>query len=38
MYAPAGVKTNPNMPIPDTMRAWVLGNRLRMYGVSKNHR
>jgi threonine dehydrogenase-like Zn-dependent dehydrogenase len=26
MYAPAGVKTNPNMPVPDTMRAWVLGN------------
>ena len=21
-----GVKTNPNMPVPDTMRAWVLGN------------
>jgi threonine dehydrogenase-like Zn-dependent dehydrogenase len=26
MYAPAGVKTNPNMPVPDTMRAWVLGD------------
>jgi threonine dehydrogenase-like Zn-dependent dehydrogenase len=27
MYAPAGVKTNHNeFPIPDSMRAWVLGN------------
>jgi 2-desacetyl-2-hydroxyethyl bacteriochlorophyllide A dehydrogenase len=26
MYAPAGVKTNANMPVPDTMRAWVLGD------------
>lgn len=26
MYAPTGVKTNPNMPVPDTMRAWVLGD------------
>ncbi len=26
MYAPPGVKTNPNMPVPETMRAWVLGN------------
>jgi len=26
MYAPAGVKTNPNMPVPETMRAWVLGD------------
>ena len=27
MYAPPGVKTNHNeFPIPDTMRAWVLGN------------
>jgi threonine dehydrogenase-like Zn-dependent dehydrogenase len=25
MYAPAGVKTNPNLPIPDRMKAWVLG-------------
>lgn len=26
MYAPAGVKTNHNeFPIPDTQRAWVLG-------------
>ena len=26
MYAPAGVKMNHNeFPIPDTMRAWVLG-------------
>src|SRR5260370_30569191 len=27
MYAPAGVKTNHNeFPIPDSMKAWVLGN------------
>jgi threonine dehydrogenase-like Zn-dependent dehydrogenase len=26
MYAPAGVKTDPNWPIPDTMKAWVLGD------------
>jgi len=26
MYAPPGVKTSPNMPVPETMRAWVLGN------------
>ena len=26
MNAPAGVKTNPNMPVPDRMRAWVLGD------------
>src|SRR5207342_230871 len=25
MYAPAGVKTNTDYPIPDTMKAWVLG-------------
>jgi L-iditol 2-dehydrogenase len=26
MYAPAGVKTNKDYPIPDTMKAWVLGD------------
>ena len=26
MYAPAGVKTDPNWPIPDRMKAWVLGD------------
>ena len=25
MYAPAGVKTDPNFPVPETMKAWVLG-------------
>ncbi|MBV9393196.1 MAG: zinc-binding dehydrogenase [Methylobacteriaceae bacterium] len=25
MYAPQGVKLSPKMPVPDTMRAWVLG-------------
>jgi threonine dehydrogenase-like Zn-dependent dehydrogenase len=26
MYAPAGVTTDPNWPIPDKMKAWVLGD------------
>ncbi len=26
MYAPAGVKLSPKMPVPETMRAWVLGD------------
>src|SRR5215470_20359122 len=26
MHAPDGVKTSPDHPIPDTMKAWVLGN------------
>src|SRR3954451_14351920 len=26
MYAPPGVKTSRDMPVPDTMRAWVLGD------------
>jgi threonine dehydrogenase-like Zn-dependent dehydrogenase len=26
MYAPAGVKTSPDFPIPDRMKAWVLGD------------
>ena len=26
MYAPPGVKTSPDMPVPDTMQAWVLGD------------
>jgi L-iditol 2-dehydrogenase len=26
MYAPADVKTSPDFPIPDTMKAWVLGD------------
>jgi 2-desacetyl-2-hydroxyethyl bacteriochlorophyllide A dehydrogenase len=26
MYAPPGVKLNPNMPVPERMRAWVLGD------------
>jgi threonine dehydrogenase-like Zn-dependent dehydrogenase len=25
MYAPAGVKTDPAFPVPDSMKAWVLG-------------
>ncbi|HKS63863.1 MAG TPA: alcohol dehydrogenase catalytic domain-containing protein, partial [Xanthobacteraceae bacterium] len=26
MYAPDGVKTSASMPVPDTMKAWVLGD------------
>ena len=26
MYAPPGVKTSKDFPVPDTMKAWVLGN------------
>ncbi len=26
MYQPPGVKTSPDLPIPDRMRAWVLGD------------
>lgn len=26
MYAPADVKTSPDFPIPDTMKAWILGD------------
>jgi len=26
MYAPPGVKTNPDLPVPDVMKAWVLGD------------
>jgi hypothetical protein len=26
MYQPAGVKTSPTLPIPDRMKAWVLGD------------
>ena len=26
MYAPDGVKLSPKMPVPEVMRAWVLGN------------
>ena len=26
MYAPAGVKTDKDFPIPETMKAWVLGS------------
>ena len=26
MYAPAGVKTNKDFPVPDSMKAWVLGD------------
>lgn len=35
MYAPAGVKTNPNMPVPEKMRAWVLGDPGELKFVQK---
>lgn len=35
MYAPAGVKTSKDFPIPDTMRAWVLGDPGEMKLVDK---
>jgi len=35
MYAPPGVKTNPNLPVPDTMRAWVLGDPGRLHFTEK---
>ncbi|HJZ32515.1 MAG TPA: zinc-binding dehydrogenase [Hyphomicrobiaceae bacterium] len=35
MYAPAGVKTDPNLPIPDDMRAWVLADPGQLKPVTK---
>jgi L-iditol 2-dehydrogenase len=35
MYAPAGVKTNPNMPVPEKMRAWVLGDPGKLHFTEK---
>jgi L-iditol 2-dehydrogenase len=26
MYAPSGARTSPNFPVPDVMKAWVLGD------------
>ncbi|MFX9858921.1 hypothetical protein ABTP71_18540, partial [Acinetobacter baumannii] len=26
MYQPPGVKTSPDLPVPDLMKAWVLGD------------
>jgi len=26
MYAGPGVKTSPDFPVPDQMKAWILGN------------
>src|SRR5437868_4786586 len=36
MYAPAGVKTSKDMPVPDTMRAWVLGEPGELKLTEKN--
>jgi L-iditol 2-dehydrogenase len=35
MYSPAGVKTNSNMPVPERMRAWVLGNPGELHFTEK---
>src|SRR5919197_741239 len=35
MYAPAGVKTSKDFPVPDTMRAWVLGDPGQLSLVQK---
>jgi 2-desacetyl-2-hydroxyethyl bacteriochlorophyllide A dehydrogenase len=35
MYAPPGVKTNANMPVPEAMRAWVLGDPGRLAFTTK---
>src|SRR6201988_4947809 len=35
MYAPAGVKTRAEFPIPDTMKAWVLGDPDQLKLVDK---
>ncbi len=35
MYAPAGVKTSKEFPIPDMMKAWVLGNPGELNFVDK---
>src|ERR1043166_7287376 len=35
MYAPTGVKTRADLPIPDTMKAWVLGDPDQLKLVAK---
>src|SRR5271165_2106325 len=35
MYAPAGVKTSDDFPLPDTMQAWVLGDPGQLILTSK---
>jgi 2-desacetyl-2-hydroxyethyl bacteriochlorophyllide A dehydrogenase len=35
MYAPSGVKTNPNLPVPEIMRAWVLGDPGQLHFTEK---
>lgn len=35
MYAPPGVKTAANMPVPERMRAWVLGNPGELHFTEK---
>lgn len=35
MYAPAGVTTDPGFPVPETMKAWVLGDPDQLHWVDK---
>jgi 2-desacetyl-2-hydroxyethyl bacteriochlorophyllide A dehydrogenase len=35
MYAPPGVKVNPNMAVPEKMRAWVLGDPGKLHFTEK---
>src|SRR3712207_1444959 len=35
MYAPPGVKTDPSLPVPEMMKAWVLGNPEELKLVDK---
>lgn len=35
MYAPPGVKTEPSMPVPDTMKAWILGDPEQLRLIEK---
>ena len=35
MYAPKGVTTDPAMPVPETMKAWVLGDPTELHRVDK---
>ena len=37
MYKHDNVKTSPDFPIPDRMRAWVLGDRQRHWYHSDDH-
>src|SRR6201988_3089106 len=36
MYKPAGVKTSSNVPVPDQMKAWVLGGPEELFLTEKS--